>query len=473
MEPTFRFSSFDSGTTRSGEEPLRNISIICNRLIRVLVAGALLAVLWGCEERPGPRIDLAVIRGGDVWVGSLSGGKAVRITRDGENRSPRLSPTGRRVAWTHGDGELWAAGTDGSKPRLLANYRDGIKALWAPDRDILAFAAGGELRVLKDGDAEPVRLVSAPPCDGCGVRDPVWSPDGRWIAYRYEERRATAQENEWPWETAIMKVSPEGGSPVLVHRFPVPQHSAEDDLYRPGNVHLARWIDRGILYWQCDEVSASMMSDGCPLYLLKPDGGKLELPGSLLYDDALALAPVPDAKTLVLGSGEGRETWAGKTVTLVDLESGAVRDISSTDSSSFSPVWAADGETLAFVSGPSAVWEQAELHENRAVLEGLAARRLWTVRRDGSAFGRLASDEEGREECPVRLPGGGGFLFLRMARPAEGSEMSAVSLWIADGKGGAARRVADSSGAPGISADWTGYYGHVDCGDLFDVSKGP
>lgn len=64
----------------------------------IVVISTVLAFLSvGCGGREGPRGTVAVIRGGDVWVETLSDARRIRLTWDGLNASPRLS-------WPSGDG---------------------------------------------------------------------------------------------------------------------------------------------------------------------------------------------------------------------------------------------------------------------------------------------------------------------------------------------------------------------------------
>lgn len=109
--------------------------------------------------------------------------------------SPALSPDGRWVAFTvnrtsieknQGDSDLWLVPTDGSAPprRLTWNEGSDSSPVWSPDGKTLAF-------VSKRGDAQP-QLFLLPIAGGearpvtklpVGVQDPKWFPDGKRIAF--------------------------------------------------------------------------------------------------------------------------------------------------------------------------------------------------------------------------------------------------------------------------------------------------
>lgn len=117
--------------------------------------------------------------------------------------TPTLSPDGRHavVALTRPDlnadeytGHLWLVPTDGTaEPRQITHgWRDG-EPVWSPDGRWIAFLraerdtrAGGapktgkpQLWVLPASGGEPIRLTEHP----LGVSRPVWSPDSTRLAY--------------------------------------------------------------------------------------------------------------------------------------------------------------------------------------------------------------------------------------------------------------------------------------------------
>ena len=102
------------------------------------------------------------------------------------------SPNGRLIAFLSDD-DLWVMNADGTRPhRLVDSPGTGGSFTWSPDGRKIAFSVlerGPPPRV-RHGDSE-VHVVNA---DGSGSRNltdsdhayddnPVWSPDGRAIAF--------------------------------------------------------------------------------------------------------------------------------------------------------------------------------------------------------------------------------------------------------------------------------------------------
>lgn len=121
---------------------------------------------------------------------------------------PAWSPDGRRLAWTaavqNPDWQIASAVFDlaAGTGRLLHPYQNVGRGgwfpppSWSPDGSRLAFVAEAA-----DPDAHGIWLAAA---DGSEERflgrgaNPVWSPDGRWLAYNGVD--VAASQQEWvPW----------------------------------------------------------------------------------------------------------------------------------------------------------------------------------------------------------------------------------------------------------------------------------
>ena len=186
-----------------------------------------------------------------IWLVDVAGGEPRRFTA-GPRRdtTPRWSPDGARLAFVSEreakkKGQLYVMPARGGEPIRLTDLRHGVSApQWSPDGARLAFVArvGG----WSEPESEEEKAKSRPPrvittlkyrfngegftydrrghvfvVDGAGGEprqitegdhdhgDPVWSPDGRWIAFasaRHDERDHDDVSDIWV-------VSAEGGAP--------------------------------------------------------------------------------------------------------------------------------------------------------------------------------------------------------------------------------------------------------------------
>ena len=151
---------------------------------------------------------------GDVWVYDQTSGAFNRITFGGNDLYPLFTPDGKWLTYLHGVGEIgiYRKPVDGSGVAELispAGLDTALPDSWSPDGQVLAFtqiATTPDVYLLRPGE-EPVLFES-------NASSPVFSPDGRWIAYASPGSGTSAVfvrpvEGQGKWQ-----VSPtEGGYP--------------------------------------------------------------------------------------------------------------------------------------------------------------------------------------------------------------------------------------------------------------------
>lgn len=181
-----------------------------------------------------------------------------------------FSPDGCRIAFTLSDGvapaRLYTAGIDGSDLREMVQFDElppedwGVwNPRWSPAGDRIAFVMVRDVRPPGGGDATREYHIAWVDAGG-GVPDfysvtgdehePVWSPDGSWLAYIGYERRPpgadplstvvpgeepNTPESTWLHEAALWVVSADGSTKYRLTYFDV------------GSVRAPRWSPDGQL----------------------------------------------------------------------------------------------------------------------------------------------------------------------------------------------------------------------------------
>ena len=271
-----------------------------------------------------------------------SGGRATLIALDG--REPRWSPDGKRVYFRgNGDKNIESAAAEGGDVRSVPIRYKTPMIVWFPtgsnevsrDGRSIVFAGGfrgdgqrpAEAGIFtvpsQGGDA---RLVVA----GSALRNPSWSPDGKWIAYT---QSGSAPDSS----TGIWIVASEGGSPK--------QLTSDAVQVAEGEV---RWSPDGktIAYFGADKTLRLIPSTGGGSRVLTqvPVGtGFLGFLGLSWSPDGSKLAYTTIQKTWVIpaSGGEPREIPVGYDGRILQID------------------WSPDGLTLAFTGatgGEEEVW---------------------------------------------------------------------------------------------------------------------
>jgi eukaryotic-like serine/threonine-protein kinase len=159
----------------------------------------------------------------DIWKFPVDGlpaenvSRGVRLTRQtGQVLTPTASPGEKEVAFlsdSGGHANLWVVNTESGELRQITHERDPNVAVgvpvWSPDGRAIAFVSsrgnqGWTFGVwLVDPDGSNLRNVANP---GLG---PAWSPDGRWVYYSTRGDAAAT-------DVVAKKVPVDGGPAVTV-----------------------------------------------------------------------------------------------------------------------------------------------------------------------------------------------------------------------------------------------------------------
>ena len=176
--------------------------------------GKWIAFVSGNQEFiPGVKIEIT----SDIYKADINGAHLVQLTDKGTNVGPSWSPDSQRIAFVsyHRGNErkgIYVMDADGRRLRRINDKEvqalDGIiqsQCAWSPDGKQIAFSMvvpkdkRMHLYVI-DIDGKNFRqLTQGPPMlgnkDGARspeIRQPAWSPNGKWIAYVFENTPGNA-----------------------------------------------------------------------------------------------------------------------------------------------------------------------------------------------------------------------------------------------------------------------------------------
>lgn len=253
--------------------------------------------------------------------------------------SPQISPDGARIVYARQivnqiedrwDSALWIMNADGSHNRSLAK---GSAPRWSADGKRILYIADGEPKGAQifvrwiDDEGSATQVTHATD----KIADARWSPDGKWIAFSM----FLPDKNAW---NISMPSAPQGAHWTAAPRMVESLHYRQDQVgfLEDGHTHLF-------------VVSAE---GGAPRRLTngKWSVGAGELRG------AVAMDWTPDSKSIVFEADRSDQSdlhYQTSQLLVVDLASGAIRELVSKPGSWGRPKVSPDGKSVAFTGYPA------------------------------------------------------------------------------------------------------------------------
>lgn len=283
----------------------------------------------GRGENPNPANAPAGTRQ-EIWFAAVTG----EVRKLGNGHAPAITRDGATVAWISG-GQIWSAGTRGAvPPAQLVQARGSASDLtWSPDDQMLLFnSSRGDHSFIGvyDTKAKSLRYLD-PSVDS--DRAPVWSPDGRQIAFirvptAFDANTYGGLRTAEPWSIRTVGLAP-GRSQQIWRGQP-----------GTGSVFWPVSARNQLLWTATGRIVFPWENDGwMHLYSVPAEGGEaLALTPGKFEVDTMSLGA--DGKTIVFSSNQDspdmRHSWQ------VTAEKPGARRLIKSDEMEWAPVQLAD-----------------------------------------------------------------------------------------------------------------------------------
>jgi Tol biopolymer transport system component len=403
-----------------------------------------------------------------VYTIPVEGGEASQLTQTWSSE-PAFSPDGRFVAYVKFTGP--------EEERMLGRQPDSIR-----QKEVWLIPATGGAPVVVDSSG--------------GARGPIWSPDGKWIAYSFE-RFASNESNE----IRVIPVSEEGRPTGAATSIQLPAETENMKLlagwtpeneigvflgYRPHAALYTVAASGGkavqvapegyvVLHpgWSPDGRTIffyGLVSDSVDYELLEglssvpAEGGEVT---TVSIDSDPVLIPVPpgtgvevspDGETIVL-SGFLRSETPQVNIWTIPVEGGEPTQLTSSPTQDRYPCWSPDGRSVAFIRlGGDCAGGVCGGNIFVVPREGGAARQL-TTEAHAVNYGKIAYSPDGksiayfaRDTSISVIPAEGGDPQVVVRKGVEFDHHSELS-WSPDG-----RRIAYSGHVRPVPGHWSDHW---------------
>ena len=270
-----------------------------------------------------PAADLPSAEEGDQLFDLLA-------ETNGKVEQFQYSPDGSRIAYVsakNGSYDVWLMDADGSNARPLTDWypEQERDPQWSPDGRWISYVSRGDIFLLAAESSSPPVNISY----GHGGAFARWTPDGNSIVFIRGGPGGHDQIARLPAELPLGSVEPE--------YLTAGPYTNRDPRVSPDGRWIAFASDRnGYNDWKRMDLWI-MPSSGGEARLLTPD-----------TEDSHESAPAwsPDGTQIAFVSN--RSGW--RNIGVVDVETGHIRMLTTSEWDEYNPQWSPDGGTVAFVA---------------------------------------------------------------------------------------------------------------------------
>lgn len=356
---------------------------------------------------------------------------------------------GSDAANNAGTRNIWVVNPDGSgaKPLTTLANADSANPAWSPDGSKIAFdsarafdgsdAANSGLTkniwIMNAAGSSQIALTKI----SVGFADstnPVWSPDGRKIAFQSGRALDGSNAANTSSTQNIWVINADGSGPTPLTRLTSGVTEAKNPLWSPDGTRIAFQSARAL-----DGSDAANVNQTLNVWLMNADGSGQTPLTKLTAKSADSLNPAwsPDGSKIAfesvaaLDGSNAANTNLQSNVWVVKADGSSPAPLTRLTAASLvsavpiHPAWSPDGSKIVYESMRSL--EGSNLPDLNTI-------NLWVINADGSATAPLTALGSGAQSLEPRWSPGGGKLFFASQRALDGRDAfnanSTFNIWV-------------------------------------------
>jgi dipeptidyl aminopeptidase/acylaminoacyl peptidase len=295
---------------------------------------------------------------------------------------------------------------------------DGTRVAYTVENNDGAGRPSSQLWVMTVADGKPVRFGGEKDASG----NPVWSPDGQWLAYRGRVgdksglaiarpdgtgakflAEMTGTNSPLPTTGATVAWSPDGRQIAFVSSVPGPETA--DATGDP--IVITRY-----LYKPDAAEGMTRFNDNRRLHIFVVDiatGAVKQVTDGTHYEHSIDWSPKGDEIAFISNHEPNEDQFFNYDLFTLRLSDNSIRRLTSTENAEYRPHWSPDGKTIAYQATKRGLTDLETTMEDTHV---------WLIDADGSHRRELGSGIDNRQGAPSWTADGRALLFTVQERGA-------------------------------------------------------
>jgi dipeptidyl aminopeptidase/acylaminoacyl peptidase len=295
---------------------------------------------------------------------------------------------------------------------------DGTRVAYVVESNDGPGRPSGQLWVMTVADGKTVRLGG----DRESSSNPVWSPDGQWIAYRGRVgdksglaiarpdgtgarflAEMSGTNSPLPTTGSTVAWSPDGRQIAFVSSVPGPETA--DATGDP--IVITRY-----LYKPDAAEGMTRFNDNRRLHIFRVDvgtGAVTQLTDGTHYEHSIDWSPKGDEIAFISNREPNEDQFFNYDLFTLRLSDNSIRRLTSTENAEYRPRWSPDGRTIAYQATKRGLTDLETTMEDTHV---------WLIDGDGSHRRELGSGIDNRQGAPAWTVDGRAVLFTVQERGA-------------------------------------------------------
>ena len=243
----------------------------------------------------------------NIYLMATDGSRSVKLATPPEGNKNvggvSISPDDKRIAFhaidSSKNADIWVMDVDGENPKRLTFNRNASNPTWSPDGGRIAFEAGipprTSIYVMNADGTNIIKLTN----NSVDNKEPAWSPDGKKIIFSAKQKRGRIRNLR-----NLYLIHPEKGQTLKLTNNTKTGQQSSQPAWSPDGKHIAYIYDNDLFLMSAGGKNQRKLASGAQQPAWSPDGAEI----AFVYGDDIYAVDVDGKSLMKLTHNKGKDS---------------------------------------------------------------------------------------------------------------------------------------------------------------------